>query len=135
MKNLSNQLKQAKIDKLNEMLKSSIELAFQSLANDIGDQLFDYESLQISLELHQKRRHLPVLLHPKASRGPSASQSPASRQTGQTGAGGGGPSACPADVSSGGAGWRVPCGGPRRHSSWRGQVSPGLPARWQRWRR
>lgn len=55
MKNLSNQLKQAKIDKLNEMLKSSIELAFQSLANDIGDQLFDYESLQISLELHQKK--------------------------------------------------------------------------------
>lgn len=57
MKNLSNQLKQAKIDKLNEMIKSSIELAFQSLANDIGDQLFDYESLQISLESHQKKYH------------------------------------------------------------------------------
>lgn len=55
MKNLSNHLKQVKMDKLNEMLKNSVELAFESLANDIGDHLFNYETLQINLQLSQKK--------------------------------------------------------------------------------
>ncbi len=55
MNNLNNQLKQIKIDKLNEMLKSSVELAFESLASDIGDHLFNYETLQINLLISQKK--------------------------------------------------------------------------------
>ena len=55
MNNLNNQLKQVKIDKLNEMLKSSVELAFESLASDIGDHLFNYETLQINLLISQKK--------------------------------------------------------------------------------
>lgn len=51
MKNLSTQSNQINIAQFKEMLKNSVELAFESLSDDIGDHLFNFEKLQVNLQL------------------------------------------------------------------------------------